>query len=469
MKSKWIFGLIIMLIFSTLFINGHISAKFENNDLGNISIDNEVDTFIYLPLVINQSEIYTYSYLERALVGEFSGTVVTMTGPMTGEEEVNFLNSIEDFEIKTGIDIQYEYLEDFEVSITEIIESGNSPDIVDFPQPGLLAYFVKNGFVVDLSQYLNMLNLQTNYDQSWLDMAMMESPEGEIMAGIWYRASVKSLVWYPKEKFIEANYEIPTSWDELFDLSQQIVDKGTSAWCIGIESGEATGWPATDWIEDIMLRTTSLENYDKWVEGELKFTSPEVKNAFVIMSNLWFAEGFTYGGRESIATTWFGDVAPMFEEEPQCWLHRQASFITPFFPDEAVAGVDYDFFYLPAIDPNYENPILVSGDIVAAFNDRDEVLAVVEYFSNAESIEEWIKAGGVISPHQDSNLDWYSNEIDRKIAELLLSADSVRFDGSDLMPKEVGTGSFWEEITAYVSNLIDLDITLANIDASWPE
>ena len=166
-------------------------------------------------------------------------------------------------------------------------------------------------------------------------------------------------------------------------LSDQIVTDGDTPWCIGIECGGATGWPATDWIEDIMLRTTSLENYDKWTKGELPFTDPVVKNAFQKMTDIWFNDKYVYGGRAAIATTAFGDApAPMLQDPPKCWLHRQGTFITSFMEKAKPgmkAGVDYDFFYLPPIDSQYGKPVLFAGDLFSVFNDRPEVRAVMEY------------------------------------------------------------------------------------------
>ena len=215
--------------------------------------------------------------LENAMAGKYKGKVVTMAGPFTDNDAVKFDESVKDFEDKTGIDIQYTGSKEFEASIAIRVDGGNAPDIVDFPQPGLLDNFVKKGKVVDLSKFLDMDKLKANYNQSWLDMGTMAGPDGPIMAGIWGRVNGKSLVWYPKAEFDAAGYKIPTTWDELMALTDQIVADGDTPWCIGIESGAATGWAMTDWMEEIMLRTTSLENYDKWVKGELKFDSPEVE------------------------------------------------------------------------------------------------------------------------------------------------------------------------------------------------
>lgn len=409
------------------------------------------------------------SFLEAARAGEYEGTVVTMTGPFTDEDAVKFNNTVAAFEEETGIDIQYEGSKEFEATIGIRVEGGDAPDIVDFPQPGLLATFVATGDVVDLSTYLDRVDLKTRYNESWLDMAMMAGSEGDIMAGVWQRVNGKSLVWYPKDDFDAAGYQIPTTWEEMLALGEQIKDDGDTPWCVGIESGAATGWPATDWMEEVMLRTTSLENYDKWVTGELKFASPEVKNALQVLSDLWLTEGNTYGGEAAIVTTFFGDAPlPMFENPPKCWLHKQGNFITSFFPENAVAGVDYDFFYLPGLDPAYGEPVLVAGDIMAQFHDRPEVRAVMEFFTYGESVEVWVKSGGAIVPHYDSSLDWYTNDVDRGVAEMILNASSVRFDGSDLMPGEVGAGSFWTGMTNYFSGSVDMDTALEEIDASWP-
>lgn len=406
--------------------------------------------------------------LQKALNGEYKGTKVTMFGPFVDADQVKFETSIKDFEEKTGIDIQYEGSKEFEATINVRVDGGNAPDIADFPQPGLLAAIAKTGKVIDLNTVLDPEKLKSNYNKSWLDMATMDSGSGKIMAGIWNRSNVKSLVWYPKKQFEEAGYQVPQTWDEMMALTEQIAKDGDPAWAIGIESGAATGWPATDWIENIMLRTTTPENYDKWVKGELPFTSPEVKNAVEIMSKIWMNKDYVYGGTKSIVTTAFGDAPkPMFENPPKAWFNLMGNFITSFFPENVKVDQDYDWFYLPPIDEQYGKPVLVAGDIYAMFNDRPEVRAVIEFFTTGESIKSWVQSGGVIAPMNDAPLDWYQSESDRRMAKLVQDASTLRFDGSDLMPGKVGAGSFWKGMTDYVSGTATLEQALEQIQKGW--
>jgi alpha-glucoside transport system substrate-binding protein len=288
-------------------------------------------------------------------------------------------------------------------------------------------------------------------------------------SAVFHRFSGKSLVWYPKDDWDAAGYQIPTTWAELITLQDTIVSDGDTPWCIGIESGSATGWAATDWMEEFMLRTTSLENYDAWVAGDLPFSSPEVMNAALTLSSIWFNDDYVFGGTAGIVSTNFGDSpAPMFEDPPKCWMHKQGNFITGFFPEDAEAGVDYDFFYLPGIDPQYGNPFLIAGDMMGMFNDRPEVRALMEYFTTPQSAQGWLDTGGALAAHLSATPDMYGQPLEAGIAGLIVNATSFRFDASDLMPQEVGQGSFWSGMTDWVSGAADLATVMAEIDASWP-
>ncbi len=219
----------------------------------------------------------TGSFLDRAMAGEFKGKTVTATGPFVDQDAQKFAATMADFQAKTGITIQYTGSKEFEASIKAAMDAGNAPDVIDFPQPGLLASFASQGKITDLSKFLDVAAIKANYNPYWIDQSMMPGADGNpIMAGIWERVNGKGFVYYPKKAWDAAGYKVPTTYDELKTLMDQMVSDGSTPWCIGIESGAATGWVATDWIENIMLRTTTPENYDAWVQGKLPFSSPEV-------------------------------------------------------------------------------------------------------------------------------------------------------------------------------------------------
>ena len=194
-----------------------------------------------------------------------------------------------------------------------------------------------------------------------------------------------------------------------------------------------------------------------------------MKHAAETLASIWFNDAYVYGGTAAIVTTNFGDAPlPMFDDPPKCWLHKQGNFITGFFPEGVQAGVDYDFFYLPGIDPQYGKPFLIAGDIMAMFNDRPEVRALMEYFTTPQSVQGWLDNGGAIAAHLAATPDMYGSSLEQGIAALVANATSFRFDGSDQMPGEVGAGTFWTGMTDWVSGAADLDTVLAEIDASWP-
>ena len=408
------------------------------------------------------------SWLARAMDGEFAGTTVEMIGVQVEEEEIRANKAMEPFVEATGINVEFIGTKAMETQLVVRSDAGDPFDIVDFPQPGAVQSFVDRGEVIDVRSFMDQAYLD-NYNEGWLNMATFDGPDGDVMAGVWNRGTHKDVVWYNKVAFDAAGYEIPETWDELLALTQLIADDGDPAWCIGIGSGDATGWVATDWIEAIMLRTQPVEVYDAWVAGDLPFSSDEVRNAVTMMSDIWLNPDYVLGGRDQIVSESITDSpAHMFEDPPSCWLHKQASWIQDFFGEGLEQGVDWDFFYLPLIDDSLGRPVETAADIMVMFNDRPEVKALMEYFATGQSAEIWVREGGFLSPHQDSSLDWLTSDLDKRHAQVLLDGEVVRFDASDLMPAEVGAGSFWALITDYVAGAIDLDTTLEEIDASWP-
>ncbi|MGH2428532.1 MAG: ABC transporter substrate-binding protein [Candidatus Limnocylindria bacterium] len=418
----------------------------------------------------------TGTELERAEAGEFEGTTVAILAQWVEAEADNFEGNLAGFAERTGIDVAYEGITDYETVLNVRVEGGDAPDIAQIAQPGLMRSFQADGHLVNLSEFMDMEALQADYIQSFLDLA---SVDGNLY-GLYYKTDLKSIVWYPNAAFEEAGYEIPETWDDLIALSDQIVADGGTPWCVSMEHGDATGWVATDWIEDILLRTAPLETYDAWVSHEIPFDDPAVLNAAELMSEIWFNPEYVFGGNTAINATFVGDTQnPMFADGgPDCFMHKQAAWIPAFWPaDESTdpptplftPGEDSSFFYLPPIDEEFGRPVLGGGDMFVAFDDRPEVRAVMQFLATPEAAQHWIEVGGFVSPNNQVPQEWYSTYPSSGLAEILANADALRFDASDTMPAEVGAGTFWTGMVEWVAaNGEGTEEVFAEIEASWP-
>ena len=419
---------------------------------------------LVLLLVFVSSLVFAGGGQEKQPADEGPKTI-TIQGAFVDEEAFRFEECLVAFEAETGIDVIYEGSKEFETQILIQAEAGTPPDIAALPQPGLMRIFAKRGFLEPLSSGV-VSKINNNYTSAWKELG---SYDGKVY-GVFHRVNAKSFVWYPKKAFEAAGYKIPKTWDDLMKLSDQIVADGGVPWSIGIESGGATGWLATDWMEDIMLRTAGPAVYDKWVNHEIPFNDPVVVKAAEIMAEIWLDEKYTYGGPSNILTTFFGDaVTPLFDSPPTAWLHRQGNFITGFMPESIQANLEEEVgvFALPEINSKWGTPVLGGGDQFVAFNDRPEVMQLMEFFTTWESASPWAKAGGAMFPHKDSNFADYSSEIERNLAKILVNAEVFRFDASDLMPGEVGAGTFWTGMADLVGGVPIKDV-LSQIEDSWP-
>lgn len=409
-----------------------------------------------------------YQHLNAALAGELSGKTVVVNSQWIQAEEENILAVFAPFEEATGIEVIHEGLTDYETILTVRVEGGDAPDIAQIAQPGKMRQFASEGKLVAISDWINMDQIAADYIDSFIDLGSYEDD----MYGLFFKGDLKSIVWYPIAAFDDAGYQIPNTWDELVALSDQIVeDTGTTPWCISIEHGDASGWVATDWMEDILLRTAPPEVYDQWVAHEIPFNHPAILEAADYMSEIWFADGYVYGGSAGINSIWVGDTqTPMFDDDgPECWFHKQAAWIPGFWPEGTEAGVDSSFFYFPPIKPEYGSPILGSGDMWMVFNDRPEVRALVEYLATADAARPWIERGGFVSPNSSVPLDWYESYPNDVLAAIMADADTFRFDASDAMPAEVGQGTFWSAMVEWVSNNgAGTEEILQRVEDSWP-
>ena len=399
-----------------------------------------------------------------------AGEQVTVFGPWLGPDQENVEAVLAEFAKQTGADVRYVGSDSFEQQILVDAEAGSAANVSVFPQPGLAADMASRGFLTPLADGTADW-VRENYaaGQSWVDLGTYTGPDGsDSLYGFFYKVDVKSLVWYIPENFEDAGYEVPTTMEDLITLSDQIVADGGTPWCIGLGSGGATGWPATDWVEDLLLRTQPTEVYDGWVTNEIPFNDPRIVAAIEEFGVFARNDAYVAGGAGAVASTDFRDSPKgLFSSPPQCYLHRQASFIPAFFPEGTVVGEDADFFYFPAFaGKDLGAPVLGAGTVWGITNDSPGAQALIEFLQQPIAHEIWMARKGFLTPLRSVDTAAFGDPTLAKMNDILLNATTFRFDGSDLMPGGVGAGSFWTGMVDYTGGKSAQEVA-DEIQDSW--
>jgi len=405
--------------------------------------------------------------------GGDASNVVTVYGTIVAPEQELLEQSWADWEKENDIDIQYEGSKEFEAQIAVRAQGGTPPDLAIFPQPGLMADMAKRDLILPAPQGVAD-NVAEYWSEDWAGYGTVDGT----LYGAPLMASVKGWVWYSPSQFAEYGWEVPTDWQGVLDLTAQAqADLGTAPWCIGFQSDAATGWPGTDWVEDLVLRQSGTEVYDQWIANEIPFTDPQIKSAFEEFGKIALNPDYVnagFGGVDTIVTTPFGTDPAAAMADGSCALHHQASFFDGFLVDAgAEVGEDGDIwaFLLPPYEAGGEaegDVVTGGGEIVAAFSDDDATVKVQEYLSSPEWANSRVKLGGVISANKGLDPESASSPILQEAISILQSdTTTFRFDASDLMPGSVGAGTFFKGMVDYV-NGTDLDTVLQQIEAGWP-
>ncbi|MEY3407505.1 MAG: hypothetical protein RL038_566 [Actinomycetota bacterium] len=395
---------------------------------------------------------------------------VSIMGGYGEVDAANFQKALTEFGEANGIEITFTALASFDTDIKVKIESGQEPDIALWPQPGGLKGLAD--YLVPLADVIDVSGPQSTLVPGWDQLAVVD---GELY-GLPVSANVKSLVFYNPAAFAAAGYEVPTTEAELQALEAQIKADGNGyPWCAGIESGEATGWAFTDWMEQYVLMFHGADAYAQWIAGDLDFASAEVTQAADYVAARLMAEGQVNGGGTAMATTSFGDTAALFADgagEGQCFMLRQGSFITGFMPEDVQAEInagDYsrlNVFPIPTPE-GAQAGVIGGGDIAAIFDGHvDADVAKVAEFIFSDAVAEYMVSAGVISPHKTFDTSLYPNEMIKTIGETMANAEVFGFDGSDQMPAEVNA-EFWAAGTEFVIGSIDWAEAAARIDSKY--
>jgi alpha-glucoside transport system substrate-binding protein len=368
-----------------------------------------------------------------------------------------------------GIKVNVERVDNINQLILTRIQANDPPDIAVIPQPGVIKQIVDRDKAIELTDEIVPSDLIADMTPGTLEAGQIDGTQYGLMISM----NVKSLVFYNKQAWDQAGYKAPETLDDLAALTEQIKSDGGTPWCFGIESGTATGWPVTDWYEDLIMRYGGAETYQQWVDHEVKFDSDVVRQAADFIETNLLDDDNVPGGRGSIASTAFGDAEDtMWDKEPGCWMLKQGNFIVSadFMPQDVVDNVDerIGVFGFPPAEAGGENPVMGGGDLATLLIDNEDSRKMMQILADVDLGTEAAPNSSFISPHTGFDTSLYPSDLTRQIADVAYQADPFLFDGSDLMPGEVGAGSFWKEMTAWISEQQDLDTTLTNIDDSWP-
>jgi alpha-glucoside transport system substrate-binding protein len=403
----------------------------------------------------------------KAKYGDLTGKTVSIYSVITAPEDAGYVTAYKAFTDCTGAQVTYESSKEFEAQLGVRVQSGNPPDLAIFPQPGLLKKIVETtGSMKPLPDDVKA-EVAKYYPQDWSNYGVVN----DISFGIPNNADYKSLVWYSPKTFKEKGYTVPTNWDELKALYEKIAAT-EPPWCIGIGSGDATGWQLTDWLEEYVLRLQGPDVYDQWVSHDVKFSDPPIASSLAEVGALLKDPKYVnagFGGVKTIASTQFTDPAAQVLSG-KCTLTRQAANYDANFPKGTTFGPDGDIdaFPFPPFNDKFGNTVLGGGTFYGAFADRPEVQAFQTFVASPEYVNLRAQQGSYISSNLGLQADSVPGVILKEALKGLQDPKTVfRFDASDLMPAEVGSSAEWKQFTAWITGQDDAT-TLANIDAAWP-
>lgn len=401
--------------------------------------------------------------------GDNDGRPLEIFGPYREAEADNFAASLAEFEQATGIEVRYTGSADFVRDLRQRVASGvAAPDIAIVPQPGLVRELIDNRALVAFDDTTDIA-LAEAFSEETLDALTVDG--GEFSAP--FRQSVKSLVWYRPSVFEENGWAVPGTLDELDDLVDEIEqdrEAGIAPWCFSMESGSATGWAATDWVEDLVLRRAGPEVYDEWANGERDFDDARIRDAMTEFEELVVETGRAAGGlRTILQTPVLEGSEPLFGDPPGCAMYKQASFAESWFPDGAVADGDVDFFVLPGVDADEAPPLVIGEDLLVQFSDDPAVHRLMTYLVSPDGAREWAARGGFFNARQDVDPESYFTSTDRRFAALLEEDRVLRPDATDAMPPAIGSDLVWSEITSWIAGATTLDEFVTTIDTAYAD
>jgi alpha-glucoside transport system substrate-binding protein len=364
---------------------------------------------------------------------------IEVLGPWESPGEVGqFETVISAFEnADRNVDVRYVGTRDVSQVLRARSERGSPPDIAVFPR------------LHDLRSYVDSGALRP------LDGIPELAPERVIRIdhkayGVSIAAHVKSLVWYAGA---------PRSWEALTLDETAMLAAGREPWCLGMSSPPLSGWPGTDWIEDLML-DSGVDVYDDWTAGRLPWTVGPVKEAWTAWKQR-IAAGTLPAERihPALLTRWDDAGLALFGRPPGCLLHHAASFNANNYGGNTVS-----------VNPFPRAPggggTLISEDVLGVFRDSAAARAFVRFLGDPAQRaghDAWRTASG--GTHMVLGLDPVGGRgPNQGLFDGMLATGTLCRDASDQMPPAV-TEAFQHAVMRFLQDPNRLDALLADLDA----
>lgn len=389
--------------------------------------------------------------------GKLGGSV-TVIGTWSGSEQDAFLAMVKPFEDQTGVKVNYTGTRDLSAVLTTGVASGVLPDLAGLPDPGSMQQYVQAGKLQPLD---SVLDISTYKNETAPALTALGTVNGKTY-GVFIKSAVKGLIWY-NPKIHDFSSSPPATWSDLQNAISQYGSLAQAPWCLGVESGAASGWPATDWLEDLVLREAGPDVYNNWAAGKVQWTDPAIKQAWQDFGKV---VAQSYGGANTILTTNFANAGdPLFASgKPGCLFLHQASFITGLGAFKSLkAGTDYNFFPFPDINSQYSGAVEGAGDLFGMFHNTPQAAALIKYLVTAPAQDIWVKIGGALSANK--NATDYPDDISKRSAQMLVNAKSFVFDASDLMPPAMQS-AFYAGLLKYIKDPSTLDSVLNDLNTT---
>ena len=388
---------------------------------------------------------------------------VEVLGSWGGQELSAFRSVVQPFEERTNVTVTYASTRDLDGVLAARLASGDPPDLAGLEGPAHMAQLAAAGGLRDLSDTLDESAYRSRVAPTFIDLG---SVDGRLV-GVFVRSSLKGMIWYNPKVF---RLGAPRTWDELQRMAIQAADSASDTWCLGLESEESSGWPGTDLIEQFLLREAGADAYDRWIAGELAWTSPEVTRAFELFGQVVAEASVRQDLRGPQQADFREAGTALFSDPPGCLFLHQGSFMPAYFlggdPSagrQPAPGEDFDFFPFPAMTTATATSVIGAGDLFGLLTDRPEAAALIRYLVSDEAQSIWVANGGSLSVNV--GVVDYPDPVSRHAAEVLRSADLFRFDASDRMPPTVSQ-AFNEAVLAFADDPSRLQAVLAELEAT---